>query len=67
MPNFYVYLEATIRLTVVVEADDLDQARSMALDQTETPGLSRLEWDEQESEVRQVCDESGKILWDVNW
>jgi hypothetical protein len=34
---------------------------------TESPGTARLDWDDEEAEVRQVRDESGEVVWDVNW
>lgn len=66
MPYFLVDLEATIHLTVQVEADTVEEAQGRALEMTESPGLTRLDWDEEETKVLQVRDQSGvEILWDT--
>jgi hypothetical protein len=66
MPYFLVDLEATIHLTVEVEADSVEQAQERVLEMTESPGLARLDWDEEETRVLQVRDQSGvEILWDT--
>jgi hypothetical protein len=66
MSYYLVDLEARILLTVEVEAEDLDEARSAALELTETPGLTRLDWDDEAVTVIQVRDHSGRILWDFD-
>ena len=66
MPYFLVDLEATIHVTVEVKADSVEQAQKRALEMTESPGLTRLDWDEEETRVLQIRDQSGvEILWDT--